>query len=59
MTYTVIITGASGGIGSAVSRKLAKEGCQLLLCGSSSPEKLEKLKTDCLDRKSTRLNSSH
>ncbi len=48
MKDTVIITGASGGIGSAVSRKLAKEGCQLLLCGSSSPEKLEQLKSDCL-----------
>lgn len=49
MNPTAIITGASGGIGSAVALTLAKEGYHLFLCGNSSIEKLEALHTQCLE----------
>ncbi|WP_420787710.1 SDR family NAD(P)-dependent oxidoreductase [Shewanella chilikensis] len=39
----VIITGASGGIGSAIARALAAKGARLLLCGRDQA-KLDALK---------------
>lgn len=39
---TAVITGASGGIGSAIARDLAKHGAELLLCGRDE-EKLSSL----------------
>jgi len=40
---TVLITGASRGIGKAVAKAFAKEGCRLFLTCSNSYEELEKL----------------
>lgn len=37
---TYIITGASGGIGSGIAKRLAKEGCNLVLCGNKNTEGL-------------------
>lgn len=42
MMKTALITGASGGFGSAIARRLAVEGWQLVLCGRNT-EKLNKL----------------
>jgi 3-hydroxy acid dehydrogenase / malonic semialdehyde reductase len=39
---TAIVTGASGGIGSAISKSLAENGCALLVCGRQ-PAKLQAL----------------
>lgn len=33
---TYLITGASGGIGSGIAKKLASEGCRLVLCGNKN-----------------------
>ena len=41
----ILITGASGGIGKALCRKFAENGC-ILICTSSDHEKIEKLKTE-------------
>lgn len=40
MKEYAIITGASGGIGSAIAIKLAKEGCDLLLIGGRQADRL-------------------
>lgn len=40
---TYIITGASGGIGSGIARRLSKEGCRLLLLGNRNTEALHRL----------------
>jgi 3-hydroxy acid dehydrogenase / malonic semialdehyde reductase len=40
-----IVTGASGGIGSAICRSLAQQGCQLMICGRNR-DKLEALATE-------------
>jgi 3-oxoacyl-[acyl-carrier protein] reductase len=44
---TAIVTGASGGIGSAVAVKMAKEGYSLVLLGNHSIENLIKTKKAC------------
>ncbi|MCH5253064.1 MAG: SDR family NAD(P)-dependent oxidoreductase [Lachnospiraceae bacterium] len=44
---TAIITGASGGIGSAVAKKLAGEGYALSLWGNQSQDKLSRLEKEC------------
>jgi 3-oxoacyl-[acyl-carrier protein] reductase len=44
---TAIVTGASGGIGSAVAVKMAKEGYSLVLLGNHSIENLTKTKKAC------------
>jgi len=38
----ILLTGANGGIGSALVRQLAKEGCKLVLCSQQQPP-LEKM----------------
>lgn len=43
-----LITGASGGIGSALARRFAQDGIQLVLCGRSA-EKLEQVRTSLED----------
>ena len=43
---TTLITGASGGIGSAIAKQFAREGLNLVLCGRST-EKLAAIRTTC------------
>lgn len=45
---TTLITGASGGIGSAIAKQFAREGLNLVLCGRST-EKLAAIRTTCED----------
>ncbi len=42
-----IVTGASGDIGGAIAKKLAQEGCHLLLCGRKNTSALYKLADEC------------
>ena len=43
MNKTALITGASGEIGGAIARRLAKDGYSMTLCGFRNNEKLESL----------------
>ncbi len=46
MNQTVLITGASRGIGRAIATRFAKEGCSLVINCSKSPEELYRLKEE-------------
>lgn len=46
MNKTVLVTGASRGIGSAIARAFAREGCRLIINCSKSPNALSALATE-------------
>lgn len=46
MNKTVLVTGASRGIGSAIARAFAREGCRLIINCSKSPDALSALATE-------------
>ncbi len=51
---TCLVTGASSGLGRALSRELAQRGCRLLITGRQSPE-LEQTRRECLEVGSPRV----
>ncbi|MEQ1721763.1 MAG: SDR family oxidoreductase [Pseudobdellovibrio sp.] len=51
---TVLITGASSGIGAEIAKKFAREGYDLLLCGRDEA-RLKKVQSECEDVKSAVL----
>ena len=59
MEKRVLITGGTKGIGRAVAECLAKAGYSLILTYASDKEEALRVADGLLDRKSTRLNSSH
>lgn len=53
MSKTAIITGASGGIGGAIAKNLAKHGYSLVLLGNRSAKKLDQIRAECLEYSSS------
>jgi 3-oxoacyl-[acyl-carrier protein] reductase len=48
MTHTVLLTGASGSLGGAIARGLARAGYSLVLCARSRVERAEALKAEVI-----------
>jgi 3-oxoacyl-[acyl-carrier protein] reductase len=54
MNHTVLVTGASRGIGRAIARRFAENGDRLILVCRANMTKLEELRAECLEKWGTR-----